>query len=135
MNPLGPLAAATAFLSIWLGHVSVRRIEAASPRLWVPTAMLIAAGGLLEWIAAASDSMLASTAAGIVGVTFLWDSVELWRQQDRIRRGHAPANPANPRHRGMLEEWGSRATTVDVLRRDPLGRAVSLEDTAGAARH
>jgi Domain of unknown function (DUF4491) len=132
VNLLGALAAATAFLSIWLGHVSVRRIEAASARLWIPTALFIVSAGLLEWLAASAQAMAVSTTAGILGITLLWDSLELWRQQDRVRRGHAPASPSNPRHRSMLEAWGSRATTLDLLKREPCGRAVSMEEAAAA---
>jgi hypothetical protein len=29
-------------------------------------------------------------------MTTLWDSFELMRQEERIRRGHAPANPNRP---------------------------------------
>jgi hypothetical protein len=39
---------------------------------------------------------LASAALGIVGMTTLWDAVEFIRQEERIRRGHAPANPDRP---------------------------------------
>ncbi len=62
----------------------------------------------------------AQTILGILGVTVLWDAVELFRQQNRVRRGHAPANPHNPRHRRFLEEPNSFATTIDVLKDENL---------------
>ena len=45
-------------------------------------------------------SNLASAALGILGMTTIWDGTELYRQEDRIRSGHAPANldrPVEPR--------------------------------------
>jgi hypothetical protein len=45
-------------------------------------------------------SNLASATLGILGMTIIWDGTELYRQEDRIRRGHAPANldrPVEPR--------------------------------------
>jgi hypothetical protein len=41
-------------------------------------------------------SNLASAALGILGMTTIWDGTELYRQEDRIRRGHPPANPDRP---------------------------------------
>ena len=38
----------------------------------------------------------ASAALGIVRMTTLWDAVEFVRQEERIRPGHAPANPDRP---------------------------------------
>jgi len=54
-------------------------------------------------------------------VTLLWDALELRvRQPSRIKHGHAPANPNNPRHAKMLATHPT-ATTVDWLDRDPRG--------------
>jgi hypothetical protein len=64
---------------------------------------------------------------GIAGITFLWDSLEFFRQQKRIMKGHAPANPSNPRHARILEEY-PLATVIDLLKRDPVGREVSSEE-------
>jgi len=41
---------------------------------------------------------LVSTILGILGITLLWDALELVRQAQRVKIGRAPANPANPRH-------------------------------------
>jgi hypothetical protein len=135
MNPIGLVAAVSAFLSIWLGHVSVRKIESAAPALGLPTAAFIGGGIFVEWLSARSTDMAVCAAAGILGITLLWDAVELWRQQSRVRRGHAPANPANPRHARMLAEPGTKATIHNLLKRKPMGRSAALKDaTQGASR-
>ncbi len=118
MNPVGLVAAISAFLAIWFGHVTVRKVEAASPSLWLPGLLFVGSGLALEWLSLKA-TVLVSTACGIVGITLLWDTLELLRQQSRVRRGHAPANPHNPRHARMLEEPHSCATTVNLLRREP----------------
>jgi len=66
---------------------------------------------------------------GILGVTLLWDALEFYRQQRRIQRGHAPANPNNPRHARILAEFTS-ATTIDWLDRDPRGSAYTPAELA-----
>ncbi len=102
----------------------MRRIEFASPRIWIPAAIFFSLGLILEWASLATPARTASTVLGILGITFLWDSLELIRQQRRVRKGHAPANPHNPRHAALLAEPGSHATTLDMLKRDPLGKTV-----------
>ncbi len=101
MNLVGVVAAIAAFLGIWLGHVSVRKIEFVSPTLWVPATVFIAVGLILGGLSFAVRSLPASAACGIVGMTLLWDALELGRQQKRVRKGHSPANPANPRHAAL----------------------------------
>ncbi len=122
MNTAGLVAALSAFLAIWLGHVSVRKIEWAAPSLWLPAALFTGLGIALEWLSLNATSLAVSTAAGIVGVSLLWDALELVRQQARVRKGHAPANPANPRHARMLAEPLSQAITIRLLKREPVGR-------------
>jgi len=124
LNYIGPVAAASAFLGIWFGHVAVRKIEAISPTLWLPTAVFGFAGIILEAFSLLTSNLLLSTASGILGFTFLWDALEFTRQQNRIKKGHAPANPHNPRHAHLLREHRS-ATTLDLLKRDPIGKPVS----------
>lgn len=119
LNPLGLVAALTAFLSIWAGHVAVRKIEFISPTIWLPTLIFIAAGLTTEYFSLITDHLPLSTALGILGITLLWDAFELTRQQRRIRKGHAPANPNNPRHAAILAEPGSHATIHDLLKRKP----------------
>jgi|SRR3989304_5145380 len=128
INPLGLISAVIAFLSIWIGHVSVRKIEAITVALWKPMAILIALGLALEYAALSIPNRPLATVLGILGVTLLWDAFEVKRQADRIRKGHAPANPDNPRHAAMLAEPNSRATTLNILNRDPIGRMVDPEE-------
>jgi hypothetical protein len=124
MNPLGLVAALAAFSGIWFGHVAVRRIESISPTIWLPTTLFVIVGTALEWFSLSTSNVLLSTAFGILGFTFLWDALEFTRQQNRVKKGHAPANPRNPRHARLLREYPS-ATTLDLLKRDPLGKPVN----------
>ncbi|MDO9301557.1 MAG: DUF4491 family protein [Anaerolineales bacterium] len=119
INTLGLVAALTAFLSIWIGHVAVRKIESVSPTIWLPTLILIALGLACEWLSLSTFNLQLSTVFGIIGITVLFDAYELTRQQKRIRKGHAPANPNNPRHVKILTEPNSHATTLDLLKREP----------------
>jgi hypothetical protein len=105
INYIGLVAAASTFFSVWFGHVAVRKIEAVSHTIWQPTIAFAATGIIL-------------------GFTFLWDALEFTRQQNRIKKGHAPANPGNPRHARLMREHPS-ATTLDLLKRDPIGKPVS----------
>jgi hypothetical protein len=127
-NPLGLIVAVTAFLSIWAGHVAVRKIEAKTVHMWKPTLVALILGLTLEFTALALANHSLSAVCGILGVTLLWDAFEFWRQAKRVRIGHAPANPNNPRHAAWLAEANSHATTTDLLKRDPVGRLVSPEE-------
>jgi hypothetical protein len=124
INLLGLVAALTAFLSIWFGHVAVRKIEFNSPTLWLPATAFAVAGLAIEFFSLKTSHFLLSTAFGILGITLLFDAFEFTRQQKRIIKGYAPANPDNPRHARLMREYAS-VTSLDVLKRDPLGRPVS----------
>lgn len=124
-NWIGVAAAAATFFGIWFGHVGVRKIEAASPTIWLPTAIALALGLVLEIGALLTDNLYLSGGLGIAGMTVLWDALEFSRQHKRIAHGHAPANPNNPRHARLLAE-NTSATTVDWLDREPVGHPVKL---------
>ena len=126
LNWMGVIAAVAAFLSIWLGHVGVRKIEAATPALWAPASLAAALGLALEAGALFTHNLFVSGALGIVGMTLLFDALEFYRQHNRVAHGHAPANPNNPRHARLLRAHPA-ATTVDWLKREPAGRPVPLE--------
>jgi len=100
LQPAGVVLGMTAFVSIWLGHVTVRTLE--YRMAWLPWPAFLAAGIAVETGALMARAPLASGVLGIVGITLLWDAIELRRQERRVVRGHAPANPRNPRHVRLL---------------------------------
>jgi uncharacterized membrane protein YfcA len=127
INLLGPVAAITAFFSMWFGHVAVRKIEAISPKLWIPSTIFAILGVFCEWFSLKASNLQAATIFGILGITLLFDSFEFIRQQRRIMKGHAPANPDNPRHAKILREYLS-ATTLDLLKREPMGSPLTIPE-------
>lgn len=114
MNTIGLIGAIVVFLGIWLGHVAVRNIEYLLPNLWLPFGLFLAGAGLLVWLSLKAASTPGSAVLGVLGLLFFWDAVELLRQQKRVKIGHAPANPSNPRHAQILQQYPA-ATTVDPL--------------------
>ena len=120
-NFIGLVSAAATFVGVWLGHVSVRKIERDVERIWIPAGFAFLFGIGLEVASFQTNSLIASAMCGILGVTLLWDALELAvRQPRRVMHGHAPANPANPRHARILDTYPT-ATTIDWLDRDPRG--------------
>ena len=109
--------------------MGVRAIEAKAEKLWQPVLGALLLGLLFEWIAVRTETPQLSAAYGIAGVVFLWDALEFYRQQGRVKSGHAPANPHNPRHARILAEHPT-ASTIDWLDRDPRGRAYSEGELA-----
>lgn len=120
----GLVLALATFMSIWLGHVGVRWLEAQSVRLEPPMIGLILAGTVLNVVSFVMPNLSVAGVCSIVGITLLWDAFELVRQQKRVTKGHAPANPHNPRHAAILAAHPA-ATTAHVLDREPLGRPVA----------
>lgn len=123
---IGLVAALSVFFGIWIGHVGVRTIESISSTIWLPTLLAVLAGLALELWSLLSGNSYVSAATGILGITLLWDALEFIRQERRVKEGHAPANPDNPRHARILSEFPT-ATTVDLLDRDPVGHPVTPE--------
>jgi hypothetical protein len=107
------------FLGIWWGHVGVRWLEAHSADVRPPAVALIVAGLGLNLFSLIAPNLTVAGVCSIIGITLLWDAFELSRQQKRVIKGHAPANPANPRHAAYLAAPHSRATTADLLKREP----------------
>ena len=89
----GPILAAITLATIGFGHLMVRRINYLYGTKPIP---IVAVLGLLFLFLSLRMADLASAVLGIVGVTTLWDAVELYRQEERVRRGRAPANPDRP---------------------------------------
>lgn len=127
MNVLGLVTAIVTFVGIWWGHVGVRAIERRAVHLWKPILTALMLGLALEALSVWSANRALSAASGILGTTLLWDALEFVRQEKRIKKGHAPANPRNPRHARILAEHPA-ATTLDLLARDPVGRPVTPEE-------
>ena len=126
-NLIGLTAALSAFFGIWFGHVAVRKIDYVSTSILFPAIFAALIGLSMEFGAIFSGNLYVTTALGILGMTFLWDSFEFYRQQHRIQTGHAPVNPDNPRHARILAESTS-ATTIDWLKRSPTGRQISADE-------
>jgi hypothetical protein len=127
LNTTGLVAALATFLGIWLGHVAVRKIEYLSPTVWVPALVALCLGLVFEASALLSEDLNLSAALGIFGFTLLWDALEFWRQERRVIKGHAPANPDNPRHARLLAT-GAPVTAIDWLKRDPQGRPLTSKE-------
>lgn len=121
LNWLGPASAAATFLGVWIGHVSVRKIEKEVERIWIPAMLALLLGIGLLTASFLTSNLTLSAICGILAVTLLWDALELAvRQPNRVKHGHAPANPNNPRHARFLAAY-PEATTLDLLDRDPRG--------------
>jgi Domain of unknown function (DUF4491) len=128
VNLLGPVAAVTAFISVWGGHVSVRKIEARTVKLWKPMLAYFLLGTTLLTASLFASNRPVSMVSAMVGITLLWDVLELRRQEKRIWKGHATANPNNPRHQAILAKQRSTAMPPGI---DP---AVSKEAISEAGR-
>jgi len=127
INFIGLAASLATFLGIWLGHVFVRKIEFNSQSLWPPVVGAALLGLICEYISVQIETQWLSAVFGIFGITLLWDALELKRQERRVKKGHAPANPANPRHKKFIMET-SNATILDLINRNPVGHPVSPDE-------
>jgi Domain of unknown function (DUF4491) len=125
--------ALTSFLAIWWGHVGVRLLERNSVRIGPPMVVLALAGFGLNTYALFAPSLTIAGVCSIIGITLIWDAFELYRQEQRIKHGHAPANPANPRHAAILAAH-PQATTKDLLNREPTGRPAQSSGPAAPQR-
>jgi hypothetical protein len=133
LNPIGIVCALTTFVSVWLGHVVVRRLEFVARHLLPVTLGFLTLGILAEFLALRQPNQTGSAVLGILGITFLWDAFEVVRQERRIYKGHAPANPDNPRHAAIMKQ-SPAATTQDWLQREPRGAVYSAAELEAIAR-
>ena len=90
----GPVLAAVTVATIGLGHVTVRKVNYLFGTVPAIPLFFLGAGILAASLFVSSD--LLSAILGIVGVTTVWDGVEVIRQEKRVRSGHAPENPKRP---------------------------------------
>ncbi len=123
----GFFAAMATFLGVWLGHVLVRKVEARAVDLRFPVAVCVAAGFGLEFGALLAAWRPLSAALGILGMTVLWDAVEFYRQEKRVRLGRAPARLDNPRHARILATCPA-ATHISWLDQDPRGHQLTPDE-------
>jgi len=128
INWLGFASAAATFFGVWIGHVSVRKIEREVEHIWIPSTLALLSGLGLLLASFLTPNLILTTICGILAVTLLWDALELAvRQPKRVKHGHAPANPNNPRHAKILATFPN-ATTIDWLDRDPRGVPYTKEE-------
>ncbi|HEY5729557.1 MAG TPA: DUF4491 family protein [Anaerolineales bacterium] len=130
INWLGLASAFATFFGVWVGHVSVRKFEREVERIWIPTTLALLLG--IGFLSASflTPNLILSTICGILSVTLFWDALEFGiRQPNRIKHGHTPANPNNPRHAKILASYPN-ATTIDWLERDPRGVPYTQDEVA-----
>lgn len=97
----------------------VRWIEFNTIDLRYPAALFFLTGISLAGISLFTRSNLLSGVLGILGIIFFWNGIETRHQEKRVKQGHAPANPANPRHQRILKE-NPDATTENLLKHNHL---------------
>jgi hypothetical protein len=90
----GVVLAFITFGAIAFGHVAVRKVNYLYGTK--PAPYVLFAGLIFLLLSLQTRNDLTSAVLGILGMTTLWDSFELIRQEERIRRGHAPQNPNRP---------------------------------------
>lgn len=129
INVIGISAALATFMGIWMGHVLVRVIEFRARSILPPVIVFSILGILLLSCSFLANAKALSAALGILSMTTFWDAYEFFRQEKRVIKGHAPANPNNPRHQKILKTYPT-STTLDLLKRNPVGREVEPEEAA-----
>jgi len=108
----GPLLALVTFLTIWWGHVLVRIVHYYFGTR--PAVIVLGLGLALLFASTQVGTDLVSASLGIVGLTLVWDSFELHRQEARVRQGHAPLNPrVHTKAAGMLASKLTTESTSD----------------------
>ncbi len=127
MNNLGIVCALSVLLNVWLGHILVRTIEARAVSIRLPASAFAVMGMVLIRGSLLSSSSINAAVLGITGVICVWDGLEFLRQEQRVKQGHAPANPHNERHRQILAEY-PQANSVKWLKREPIGREFTADE-------
>ena len=88
----GVVLSLTTVATIGLGHTLVRKLNYRFGTKPVP--LFILAGISILVLSLRMPTVLWAGVLGIVGITTLWDGIELIRQEKRVLKGHAPKNPA-----------------------------------------
>ena len=84
----GAVLAATTFATIAIGHVLVRSLNYHFGTK--PAAPFFLLGAILFYLSMSTEGDLISAVLGIVAITTVWDGIEIFRQQKRVEKGHAP---------------------------------------------
>jgi len=113
----GLILGVTVIAGIWGGHVLVRRVEYYSVDLRMPVTFFFITGIGLAGLSVLSKPDWLSGILGIMGIILFWNGIETRHQEKRVKKGYAPANPANPRHQQILQEFPN-ATTEVLLKHD-----------------
>jgi hypothetical protein len=87
----GLVLSLTTVATIGIGHVMVRKLNYRFGTKPSPIAAAIGVAVLVSSLFASTT--LLSGVLGIVGITTMWDAIELVRQERRVQKGHAPRNP------------------------------------------
>ena len=127
INSIGIVSAIVTLFTIAVGHIMVREVEYRINQIQHAIIICILLGIGFGLASLTTVNKIISTVFGIMWITFLWDGLEFFRQQQRVIKGHAPANPDNPRHQKILSHYPS-ATTENLTDRDPRGYPYTDEE-------
>lgn len=83
LQPAGIILAFVTFATIGAGHVLVRGLQKRFG-VW-PAAVFFALGGLVLFASFLVMNDLVSAVLGITAITLIWDGVEMFRQEKRMR--------------------------------------------------
>jgi hypothetical protein len=114
LNLIGIYLGVIVFLAIGAGHVLVRKIDYHFSNTWIVSLAFFIAGLVAVGLSFLVDSEILSGFLGVLGIIVFWDGIELIHQEKRVIKGHAPANPKNPRHQRILQKYPA-ATTNNPL--------------------
>lgn len=90
-NFTGIILAVVVFVTIGFGHVFVRKANYHyGTKLGIPLYII---GGIMLIYSLFVERDLFSAILGITAITIIWDGLEMYRQEKRIEKGHAPRNP------------------------------------------
>lgn len=84
LQPAGIVLAFVTFATIGIGHVLVRRLQKRFG-VW-PAAVFFALGALVLFGSILVLNDLLSAVLGITAITLIWDGIEMFRQEKRMRR-------------------------------------------------
>ena len=92
MSFIGILIGAVSFMSIGMFHPIVIKAEYYfSKKCWPVFAV---AGVILLYVSTRMENVAHSACIAVVGMSCLWSIIELYEQEERVRKGWFPMNPA-----------------------------------------